>query len=33
MLALPAAVLHALFGALQNGRHDPWLSRAAVDAG
>lgn len=27
-----AAVLHALFGALQKGRHDPWLSRAAIDA-
>lgn len=31
-LALSAAVLHALFGALQKGRHDPWLSRAAIDA-
>jgi drug/metabolite transporter (DMT)-like permease len=31
-LALMAAVLHALFGALQKGRHDPWLSRAAIDA-
>lgn len=31
-LALFAAVLHALFGALQKGRHDPWLSRAAIDA-
>ena len=31
-LALAAAVLHALFGALQKGRHDPWLSRAAIDA-
>ena len=31
-LALVAAVLHALFGALQKGRHDPWLSRAAIDA-
>lgn len=30
-LALSAAVLHALFGALQKGRHDPWLSRAAID--
>ena len=30
-LALAAAVLHALFGALQKGRHDPWLSRAAID--
>ncbi len=31
ILALMAAVLHALFGALQKGRHDPWLSRAAID--
>lgn len=31
-LALMAAFLHALFGALQKGRHDPWLSRAAIDA-
>lgn len=30
-LALMAAVLHALFGALQKGRHDPWISRAAID--
>nr|WP_232843640.1 EamA family transporter [Rhodobacter amnigenus] len=30
-LALMAAVLHALFGALQKGRHDPWLSRAVID--
>ncbi|MFV0386909.1 EamA family transporter [Paracoccus sp. (in: a-proteobacteria)] len=30
-LALMAAFLHALFGALQKGRHDPWLSRAAMD--
>jgi drug/metabolite transporter (DMT)-like permease len=30
-LALMAAVLHALFGALQKGRHDPWASRAAID--
>jgi drug/metabolite transporter (DMT)-like permease len=30
-LALMAAVLHALFGAIQKGRHDPWLSRAAID--
>jgi len=30
-LALMAAVLHALFGALQKGRHDPWLSRGAID--
>ena len=31
-LALLAAFLHALFGALQKGRHDPWLSRGAMDA-
>lgn len=31
VLALMAALLHALFGALQKGRHDPWLSRAAID--
>ena len=30
-LALIAAVLHALFGALQKGRHDPWLTRGAID--
>ena len=32
VLALLAAVLHAVFGALQKGRHDPWLARAAIDA-
>lgn len=31
-LVLMAAFLHAVFGALQKGRHDPWLSRAAIDA-
>lgn len=31
-LALFAAALHAVFGALQKGRHDPWLSRGAIDA-
>jgi drug/metabolite transporter (DMT)-like permease len=31
-LALMAAFLHAVFGALQKGRHDPWLTRGAVDA-
>lgn len=30
-LALLAAVLHAAFGALQKGRHDPWLTRGAID--
>ena len=32
-LALLAAFLHAVFGALQKGRHDPWLSRGAIDFG
>ena len=31
VLALMAAFLHALFGALQKGKHDPWLSRGAID--
>ena len=30
-LAILAAVLHAVFGALQKGRHDPWISRGAID--
>ena len=30
-LALMAAFLHAVFGALQKGRFDPWLSRGAID--
>ncbi len=30
-LALMAAFLHAVFGALQKGRHDPWLARGAID--
>ena len=30
-LAVMAAFLHAVFGALQKGRHDPWLSRGAID--
>lgn len=30
-LALLAALLHAVFGALQKGRHDPWMSRGAID--
>jgi drug/metabolite transporter (DMT)-like permease len=30
-LAILAAFLHAAFGALQKGRHDPWLSRGAID--
>ena len=32
VLAIAAAFLHALFGAMQKGRFDPWLSRAAIDA-
>ncbi|TRW94866.1 EamA family transporter [Paracoccus sp. M683] len=32
ILAIGAAFLHAVFGALQKGRHDPWVSRAAIDA-
>lgn len=32
ILALTAAFLHAVFGALQKGRHDPLLSRGAIDA-
>ncbi len=31
ILALISAVAHATFGALQKGRHDPWLTRGAVD--
>ncbi|MEL6241365.1 MAG: DMT family transporter [Pseudomonadota bacterium] len=31
ILALCSAFLHAAFGALQKGRHDPWLSRGAID--
>lgn len=31
-LALMAAVLHALFGALQKGRFDPFTTRSAIDA-
>jgi len=30
-LAVGAAALHAVFGAIQKGRHDPWLSRGAID--
>ena len=30
-LALMSAVAHAVFGALQKGRHDPWLTRGAID--
>ncbi|MDO5630774.1 MAG: DMT family transporter [Paracoccus sp. (in: a-proteobacteria)] len=31
ILAISAAFLHAVFGALQKGRHDPWISRAVID--
>lgn len=31
ILALSAAFLHAVFGAMQKGRHDPWLTRGAID--
>jgi len=31
VLALVSALAHAVFGALQKGRHDPWLSRGAID--
>ncbi|MEM6375892.1 MAG: EamA family transporter [Pseudomonadota bacterium] len=30
-LALLAALSHAIFGALQKGRHDPWVTRASID--
>ncbi len=30
-LALTAALLHAVFGALQKGRHDPWVTRWSID--
>ncbi|MFY9246012.1 MAG: EamA family transporter [Roseicyclus sp.] len=32
ILALMAALLHAVFGALQKGRHDPLLARGTIDA-
>lgn len=32
LLALTSAVAHAMFGALQKGRHDPWLTRGSIDA-
>ncbi|WP_166417098.1 EamA family transporter [Cochlodiniinecator piscidefendens] len=31
VLAIVAAVLHAVFGALQKGRYDPWIMRGAID--
>ncbi|SDX41382.1 DMT family transporter [Roseicitreum antarcticum] len=30
-LALMSALAHAIFGALQKGAHDPWLTRGAID--
>jgi drug/metabolite transporter (DMT)-like permease len=30
-LALVSAFAHACFGALQKGRHDPWVTRGAID--
>ena len=30
-LAISAAFLHAVFGAIQKGRHDPWLTRGVID--
>lgn len=32
VLALVSALAHAIFGALQKGRYDPWLTRGAIDA-
>jgi drug/metabolite transporter (DMT)-like permease len=31
LLALMAALAHAFFGALQKGKHDPWLTRGSID--
>jgi drug/metabolite transporter (DMT)-like permease len=31
LLALMSAIAHACFGALQKGRHDPWVTRGAID--
>lgn len=30
-LALISALAHAVFGALQKGRHDPWVTRGSID--
>ncbi|QYK41237.1 MAG: EamA family transporter [Paracoccaceae bacterium] len=30
-LALMSACAHAVFGALQKGRHDPWITRGSID--
>ncbi|MEJ8559986.1 DMT family transporter [Yoonia sp. GPGPB17] len=31
ILALVSALAHAVFGAMQKGRYDPWLTRGAID--
>lgn len=31
ILALTAAIAHAVFGALQKGKHDPWVARGSID--
>lgn len=31
IFALTSALAHAVFGALQKGRYDPWLTRGAID--
>ena len=31
ILALISALAHAIFGAMQKGRYDPWLTRGAID--
>jgi len=31
ILALVSALAHAIFGAMQKGRYDPWLTRGAID--
>ncbi len=31
ILALTSALAHAIFGALQKGRHDPWVTRGSID--
>ena len=31
LMALTSALSHAIFGALQKGVHDPWLSRGSID--
>ncbi len=31
LLALTSAMAHAVFGALQKGAHDPWLTRGSID--